>query len=159
MTVIHQGPTDQHIILTKPFRAESSILMQDATEKIRESIALQKDDILAAPADKCVTSELRISLDKAYDNLTDDHKLKRELKERHSKSEKEPLNQLVDNKDSSPTSLKEAAASVCKASFPRRRLPDNVLKSTGSGSNHKITVYVKYEEQLKEGCVDSDGKF
>ena len=28
-----------------------------------------------------------------------------------------------------------------------------------AGEGHKITVYVKYEDQLKEGCVDSDGKF
>ena len=27
-----------------------------------------------------------------------------------------------------------------------------------AGEGHKITVYVKYEDQLKEGCVDSDGK-
>ncbi len=112
--------------------------------------ALHKDDILAPKsADGCVTSELMISIDKAYDNLTDDYKLKRELKERHSKRDK-------DTTDNSPPSLKAAAASVCKASLPRRRLPDGVMKS--SGSNHKITVYVKYEEQLKEGCVDSDGK-
>ena len=153
--MINPPVTDhKHIILTQAFSNNNSP-PNKSTNKEEEKIhvgetALHKDNILAPKsADGCVTSELMISIDKAYDNLTDDYKLKRELKERHSNRDKS-------TKDNSPPSLKAAAASVCKASLPRRRLPDGVMKS--SGSNHKITVYVKYEEQLKEGCVDSDGK-
>ena len=67
--------------------------------------------------------------------------------------------QLAGIKLQLPPGMKPAlpgGLNLLKASLPKRRLPENVLKS--SGSNHKITVYVKYEEQLKEGCVDSDGK-
>ena len=137
---------NQHIILSAPIHqatAESAIV----AKKIRESGALNKDDIKDN-----ITSELVISLNKQSDNLTDDHKLSREIKERHSKSDNEkPTGEKTADLDS------KAAASGFKASLPRRRLPEAVLKS--SGSNHKITVYVKYEEQLKEGCVDSDGKY
>ena len=37
-------------------------------------------------------------------------------------------------------------------------LLEDIGQDTGEDTGHKITVFVKYEDQLKEGSVDSEGK-